>query len=69
MISSKVRSRLIANTEIRSADIDVSSSQGVVALIGRVSSQGIKDDAGRIARDTKGVKDVNNELLVGRLRN
>jgi hyperosmotically inducible protein len=68
MISSKVKSKLIANTDIRAADIDVSSSQGVVALIGRVSSQKVKDDAERIARGTKGVKDVSNELLVGRVR-
>ena len=67
MISSKVKSKLIANSEIKAGDIDVSSSQGVVTLIGRVSSQTIKSDAERIARDTKGVSDVNNELLVGRM--
>ncbi len=66
MISSKVKSKLMANSEIKSGDIDVSSSQGVVTLIGRVSSQAIKTDAERIARDTKGVTDVNNELTVGR---
>lgn len=65
-ISSKVKSKLIADPEIRAGDIDVSSSQGVVTLIGRVSSQTIKNEAERIARDTKGVKDVTNELLVGR---
>jgi hyperosmotically inducible protein len=68
MISSKVKSKLIANSEIKAGDIDVSSSQGVVTLIGRVSSQTIKTDAERIARDTKGVSNVNNELLVGRSR-
>ena len=68
MISSKVKSKLIANSEIKAGDIDVSSSQAVVTLIGRVSSQTIKSDAERIARNTKGVKDVNNELLVGRIR-
>lgn len=68
MISSKVKSKLIANSEIRSGDIDVSSSQGVVTLIGRVSSQVIKRDAERIARGTAGVNDVNNELLVGKAR-
>ena len=39
MISSKVKSKLIANSEIKAGDIDVSSSQGVVTLIGRVSSE------------------------------
>ena len=66
MISSKVKSKLIANTEVRAGDIDVSSSQGVVTLIGRVHSEAIKSTAERLARDTRGVKDVNNELLVGR---
>ena len=69
MISSKVKSKLIANSEIKSGDIDVSSSQGVVTLIGRVSSETIKSDAERIARATSGVKDVNNELVVGTMKN
>jgi len=64
-ISSKVKSQLIGNSLIKAGDIDVSSSQGVVTLIGRVGSQAIKDDAERIARATKGVTDVTNELLVG----
>ena len=68
MISSKVKSKLIANSEIEAGDIDVSSSQGVVTLIGRVSSKTIKSDSERIARGTSGVKDVNNELLVGKVR-
>lgn len=67
-ISSKIKSKLIATSDIRAGDIDVSSSQGVVTLIGRVSSQSIKSEAARLARDTRGVKDVNNELLVGRTR-
>jgi hyperosmotically inducible periplasmic protein len=65
MISSKVKSKLIGNSLIKAGDIDVSSSQGVVTLIGRVGSQTIKTDAERVARDTKGVTEVNNELLVG----
>jgi hyperosmotically inducible periplasmic protein len=68
MISSKVKSKLIANSEIKSGDIDVSSSQGVVSLIGRVSSEQIKSDAERIARGTSGVKGVKNELTVGKIK-
>ena len=67
-ISSKVKSKLIANSQIKARDIDVSSSQGVVTLIGRVSTQIIKDDAERTARGTKGVKGVTNELHVGRVK-
>jgi hyperosmotically inducible protein len=68
VISSKVKAKLIANSEVRAEDIDVGSSQGVVTLIGRVSSQAVKSDAERIARGTGGVKDVKNELLVGRIK-
>ncbi|MGZ3442328.1 MAG: BON domain-containing protein, partial [Polyangia bacterium] len=65
MVSSKVKAKLIANSDIKAGDIDVGSSQGVVTLLGRVSSESIKSTAERLARDTKGVKDVHNELLVG----
>jgi len=68
MISSRVKSKLIASSDVKSGDIDVSSSQGVVTLIGRVSSQAIKIEAERIARTVKGVTNVNNELLVGNAR-
>lgn len=68
MISSKVKSKLVANSEIHARNIDVSSSQGVVTLIGRVRSALVKSDAERIARATKGVTDVNNELLIGKIR-
>ena len=67
MISSKVKSKLIATSDIKAGDIDVSSSQGVVTLLGRVSSEMIKSTAERIARGTSGVKDVHNELLVGKM--
>lgn len=64
-ISSKIKAQLIGNSEIKASDIDVSSSQGVVTLIGRVGNRSIKNDAERIARATNGVTDVSNELLVG----
>lgn len=67
MISSKLKTKLIGNSEIKAGNIDVSCSQGVVTLIGRVRSQTVKSDAERIARATKGVKDVNNELTVGKI--
>lgn len=66
-ISSKIKGQLIGNSEIKASDIDVSSSQGVVTLIGRVGNRSIKSDAERIARATNGVTDVNNELLVGKI--
>ena len=67
MISSKVKSKLIAHSGVKGWDIDVGSSQGVVTLIGRVKSETIRSAAERIARGTRGVGDVNNELLVGKI--
>jgi osmotically-inducible protein OsmY len=39
----------------------------VVTLIGRVRTSAMKQDAERIARGIKGVTDVHNELVVGRV--
>jgi osmotically-inducible protein OsmY len=46
----------------------ISEVRWIDTLIGRVSSQAIKDTAERLARATKGVKDVNNELVVGKIK-
>jgi hyperosmotically inducible protein len=67
LISSRLKAQLIADTDVRASDIDVSSSQGVVTLIGRVRTTGMKQDAERIARGINGVTDVHNELVVGRM--
>jgi len=67
LISSRLKAQLIADIDVRASDIDVSSSQGVVTLIGRVRTTGMKQDAERIARDINGVTDVHNELVVGRM--
>ena len=67
LISSRLKAMLIADMEVRASDIDVSSSQGVVTLIGRVRSPAMKQGAERIARGIKGVTDVHNELVVGRV--
>jgi hyperosmotically inducible protein len=67
LISSRLKAQLIASVEVRASDIDVSSSQGVVTLIGRVRSIAMKRDAERIARGITGVTDVHNELVVGRM--
>ena len=64
-IRSKIRSALLADSDVKVGDIDVGSSQGVVTLIGRVSSESIRNTAETAARCVYGVKDVHNELSVG----
>jgi hyperosmotically inducible protein len=66
LISSRLKAKLIADTDVRASDVDVSSSQGVVTLIGRVRTNAMKQDAERIARGITGVTDVHNELVVGK---
>jgi len=67
MISSRVKSMLMADIAVNVSDIDVSSTQGVVTLIGRVRSAALKQDAERIARGFNGVTGVHNELVVGKV--
>lgn len=67
LISSRLKAKLIADIDVRASDVDVSSSQGVVTLIGRVRTTAMKQDAERIARGIAGVTDVHNELAVGRM--
>ncbi len=58
----------MVESEIYSEDIDVSVSNGVVNLIGRVPSPEMRDEIERLARETQNVKSVNNELSIGAVR-
>ncbi|HEV8628997.1 MAG TPA: BON domain-containing protein [Thermoanaerobaculia bacterium] len=64
-ITAKVKAKLAASAEMNPFNVDVSTSQGVVSLVGRVKTQAQKDEAERIARSTDGVRDVRNLLKVG----
>ncbi len=65
VIKLNIQFGLLQRTGVKSGDIDVGSSQGVVTLIGRVSSEAIKRTAECIAFETNGVTAVHNKLLVG----
>ena len=64
-ITSAVKTRLAGDPDVSAHDIDVDTEEGVVTLNGTVESQFQKDEAGRIARDTEGVRSVINNLKVG----
>ncbi len=66
-ISTTVKAHLIGNSWIKSSDVDVSCSEGVVTLIGLVDRKSLKANAESVARKTEGVTDVNNELFVGKI--
>lgn len=64
-ITTSVKTKLIANNEVKARNIDVNTEEGVVYLMGRVDSQSEKATAERIARDCDGVTKVVNHLEVG----
>ncbi len=63
-ITSKIQSKLIADQAINSTNIDVDTFDGVVTLRGEVEKEYARDEAERLARDTRGVVGVDNRILV-----
>ncbi len=61
-ITTKVKASII--NELGMKEIGVETMQNTVQLSGFVDSQGVKDKAGSIARNTSGVKEVKNNLVV-----
>jgi osmotically-inducible protein OsmY len=63
-ITTKVKAQYLANTDLRRADIKVTTNNGVVTLTGTVSSAELRDLAADLARHTGGVLRVDNQLRV-----
>ena len=63
-ITAAVKMKLAADSIVGALKIDVDTKDGVVSLNGSVKSQAAKDIALRIARETNGVKDVKDNLVV-----
>jgi hyperosmotically inducible periplasmic protein len=63
-ITTKVKSKLLADKATHGTSIHVDTKGGVVTLSGAVKSDAEKDAAAQLARDTSGVKDVDNKLKV-----
>jgi hyperosmotically inducible protein len=68
VIVTKVKAKITADVDINPFDIDVGSNKGIVTLSGRVDTEAQRDKAGRLARDTEGVRGVENLIKVGDLR-
>ena len=60
----KVKTALGLSRRVAGFEIDAVTSDGVVTLTGQVPSEDVKSFAAEIARDTPGVKDVNNQIAV-----
>lgn len=63
-ISAAVRSRLNANSTLRTLKIGVDTHDGIVTLRGQVNTLADKSAAQAEARAVSGVKGVNNQLTV-----
>ena len=63
-ITTSVKSKFAADDTVKAYEIDVTTNRGVVILQGDVDSAAAKEAAVRIARETEGVKDVVDELII-----
>jgi hyperosmotically inducible protein len=57
-----VRQRLAVDPDVKGGAIDVTVTDGLVTLKGRVRDQNAKEKATRITKRVKGVKSVDNQL-------
>jgi osmotically-inducible protein OsmY len=64
--TAQVKTRLIGNENVSASDIDVDTDNSVVRLSGAVRSDAERQLAELIARNTAGVKSVENELEIRR---
>ena len=63
-ITTKIKTKFAADPEIDPFNIDVDTANGIVTLSGVVAKKHARAEAERLARDTKGVKSVRNEIVV-----
>lgn len=63
-ITAAIRSKLIWSKNTEGGNTEVSTTAGKVTLKGTVESAPAKDQAGRMALNTRGVQSVSNELVV-----
>src|SRR4029450_3920557 len=64
-ITSAVKSKMAADNTVKASEINVDTHNHVVTLTGTVGSQAEKERAVMIARNTKGVNSVIDDLRVG----
>lgn len=63
-ISAAVRSKLSWNARTNGLDTEVTTMWSKVTLIGTVPSQAVKDLAGSLALNTRGVTSIDNQLVI-----
>ena len=63
-ITGKVKSAILGEPTLKSAEINVETFKGIVQLSGFVSSQANVDTATKVAKNVGGVKSVKNDMRV-----
>jgi hyperosmotically inducible protein len=63
-ITTKIKSKLLADDRVSGMAIDVDTFQGVVTLTGAVDTPQSKEAATQIARNVEGVREVKNMLNI-----
>lgn len=63
-LTAKIKSKMALDDSVKALDIDVDTVDGVVRLTGTVRSQQEREKALQLARETAGVKDVRDGLIV-----
>jgi osmotically-inducible protein OsmY len=63
-ITAKIKGQLLANTDLRKADVSVGTNNGVVTLTGTVPSVELRQLAVDLARHTRGVLRVDDQVRV-----
>jgi osmotically-inducible protein OsmY len=66
-ITTAVKAKMAADSEVAAIQVDVNTNEGVVTLTGRVKTMDEKQKAVQIARETNGVKKVNDLIKVGEM--
>jgi osmotically-inducible protein OsmY len=64
VITTKVKTAVLNEPSLKSAEINVETFKGVVQLSGFVSSQAAIDKAVEVARGVKGVQSVKNDMRI-----
>lgn len=63
-ITAALKAKLVADRAKNLVAVNVDTTQGVVQLRGTVATDRDRAEAERLARSTRGVRDVRNELIV-----
>ena len=64
-LATKIQAQYFADEDVKARYINVSADEGVVTLRGRVESDASREQAVQIAKNTDGVREVRDLLLVG----